>query len=125
VDFEPTCLHCGKALEGRQRRTCSPRCRKAIQRPTRPLRTCKLCAQPFQPTGPGQPTVCPYDDADDYCQNLQDAQEDDQAARVAARELQECQGPGCALPVPYTGRGRPPRYCSRSCRDRDYRSTTS
>lgn len=123
MDFEPNCLHCGKALEGRQRRTCSARCRKAIQRPSRPLRTCKLCAQPFQPTGPGQPTVCPYDDADDFCQGLQDDQEDLQASRVAALEERTCQGPGCALPVPYTGRGRPRLFCSRRCGHRAAKSS--
>lgn len=125
MNFEPDCLHCGKTLEGRQRRTCSPRCRKAIQRKPPGLRTCKLCAQPFQPSGRGRPTTCPYDDADDYCQSLQDDQEDALAARAAAREAQTCQAPNCGAPAPYTGRGRPPLYCSRSCKGRAYRSAAS
>lgn len=121
MDYEASCLHCGTALEGRQQRTCSARCRKAIQRPTRPLKTCKICEQPFQPTGPGRPSVCAYDEADDYCQGLQDAQEDAQAIRQAARESATCQGPGCSAALAYGGRGRPPRFCSSTCKTRTYR----
>lgn len=121
--YETDCVVCGKPLEGRQRRTCSPRCRKAAQRPAPPLRTCKLCGQPFQPVGPGRRTVCPYDDADEYCQELQDALEDDQAAAQAARLEAVCEGPDCGVPVPYSGRGRPRRYCSVRCRNRAYRQS--
>ncbi|KOG21990.1 hypothetical protein [Streptomyces viridochromogenes] len=118
---ETHCAHCGDPLTGRQRRTCSPRCRKAVQRSAPALRTCKLCRQPFQPSGPGRQSICPYDDADDFCQGLQDDQEDAEAARLAAREEAVCEGPECSSPLPYAGRGRPPRFCSSSCRTRAYR----
>ncbi|WP_330478693.1 hypothetical protein OG301_26815 [Streptomyces platensis] len=122
MDFEPDCLHCGTPLEGRQRRTCSARCRKAIQRQAPALRVCRLCGQPFQPTGRGRVTLCPYDDADDFCQGLQDDQEDLQAARLAAREEGQCEGPGCSSPLTYGGRGRPSRFCSPACKTRAYRA---
>lgn len=121
MDYEPNCLHCGGPLTGRQRRACSPRCRKALQRGTRPLRTCKLCRQPFMPAGPGQPSVCPYEDADDFCQGLQNDAEDAEATRQALRQAATCQGPSCDQPLPYAGRGRPPRFCGPVCRTRTYR----
>lgn len=123
MDLEPNCLHCGAALTGRQARTCSPRCRKAIQRPPRPLKTCRLCKQPFQPAGPGQPSVCDYEtEADDLCQGLQDDQEDAQASIQAARAGATCEGPACSVPLAHGGRGRPRRFCSVRCRSAAYRA---
>lgn len=117
TDYETQCVVCGTGLTGRQTRVCAAsRCRKAIQRPKAPLRDCKLCGQPFQPVGPGRRTVCPYNDADDFCQGLQDDRDDRQAALTASRASAECQAPTCTAPVPYSGRGRPRLYCSRSCR---------
>lgn len=121
--YETHCANCGEALTGRQRRTCSPRCRKAVQRTSPALRTCKLCAQPFKPSGPGRRSVCPYDDADDFCQGLQDDQEDALAARSAAREEAACEG--CNKPLPYAGRGRPPRFCGPACKTRTYRKASA
>lgn len=118
TQYETHCVVCGDPLEGRQRRTCSSRCRKAAQRPAPGLRTCKLCQQPFQSAGPGRRTTCPYDDADDFCQQLQDDQEDAQATRLFALEEAVCQGPDCGEPIPYSGRGRPRRFCSVRCRNR-------
>jgi hypothetical protein len=118
--YETHCVICGAALTGRQHRTCSDRCRKARQRKPPALRDCRLCGQPFQPTGPGRRSVCPYEDADDYCQGLQDAQEDAQAAQLAARQEAVC-ACGCARPLPYAGRGRPPKFASPACRTRTYR----
>lgn len=121
VQYETHCAHCGEPLTGRQRRTCSPRCRKAIQRKPPALRTCKVCQQPFQPSGPGRQSVCPYEDADDYCRSLQDDREDADAIRQAALQEAQCEGPGCEEPVPYAGRGRPPRFHSPACKTRAYR----
>lgn len=118
VVYETHCVHCGEPLTGRQRRTCSPRCRKAVQRKAPALRECKLCRQPFKPAGPGRRSVCPYDDADDYCQGLQDDAEDAQAARQALRAEAKCD---CGKALPYAGRGRPPRFCGPACKTRAYR----
>jgi len=118
--YETHCANCGEPLTGRQRRTCSPRCRKAIQRKSAPLRTCRLCNQPFKPTGKGLQTLCPYEDADEYCQRLQDDEEDAQAARMAAREGATC-ACGCGQTLTYAGRGRPPRFASPACKTRTYR----
>lgn len=118
--YETHCAHCGDPLTGRQRRACSPRCRKALQRASAALRTCKLCGQPFKPSGPGRRSVCPYEDADDYCQGLQDDQEDAAAIRQAERAAAVC-ACGCGAPLPYAGRGRPPKFASPACRTRTYR----
>lgn len=120
VTYETHCANCGDALTGRQERTCSARCRKAIQRKAPALRTCKLCHQPFKPTGPGRQSICPYEDADDYCQGLQDAQDDAQAAIQAARKAAVC-ACGCGAQLSYAGRGRPPRFASPACKTRTYR----
>lgn len=124
VVYETHCANCGEGLTGRQRRTCSPRCRKAVQRKSPALRTCKLCSQPFKPSGHGRRSVCPYDDADDFCQGLQDDAEDAQAARLAAREASVCACP-CRQPLTYSGRGRPPRFASPACKTRTYRKEAS
>lgn len=121
VQYETHCASCGDALTGRQRKTCSARCRKAVQRKAPGLRTCKLCQQPFQPSGPGRRSVCPYDDADDYCQALQDDAEDAQAVRLALRQEARCEATGCGQPLAYSGRGRPPRFCGPTCKTRTYR----
>ena len=121
VVYETHCAHCGDALTGRQRRTCSARCRKAIQRKPPELRTCRLCSQPFKPSGPGRRSVCPYEDADDFCRGLQDDAEDAQAARTAMRAEAHCEAPGCGKPLAYSGRGRPPRFCGPACKTRSYR----
>jgi len=122
MDFETHCVECGTPLKGRQVRTCSTRCRVADYRRSRrqgpKLRTCRLCGQPFTPTSRGRQSVCPYDDADDYCQGLQDDEEDLQAMRRAALEERVCEGPDCDQPIPYSGRGRPRRFCSRRCENR-------
>lgn len=126
VNFEPDCLNCGEPLTGRQRRTCSARCRKAIQRTPAALRTCRLCKQPFQPIGRGRPSVCDYKtEADAYCQDLQDAQDDAQASRRAALAGAVCAGPGCSVPLPHAGPGRPRRFHSRSCKARTYRAAAT
>ncbi|MCI3271008.1 hypothetical protein [Streptomyces cylindrosporus] len=120
VVYETHCAHCGDPLTGRQRRACSARCRKALQRTSPSLRTCKLCNQPFKPVGPGRRTVCPYEDADDYCQGLQDEAEDAEAIRQAQLREAVC-ACGCGRALPYSGRGRPPRFASPACKTRTYR----
>lgn len=122
--YETHCANpaCGEPLSGRQRRTCSHRCRQAVYRgaQSRPLGTCKLCHQPFKQEGRGTRTVCPYEDADQYCQQLQDDQEDAQARRTADLAEAECEH--CQKPIPYAGRGRPKRFCAPRCRTAFYRS---
>lgn len=120
VIYETHCASCGTPLVGRQRRTCSPRCRKAIQRESVTLRTCTLCGQPFMPSGPGRRSVCPYEDADFYCQSLQNDAEDASVALRALRDAAVCEC-GCGAPLPYAGRGRPPKFASAACRTRAYR----
>ncbi|CDR07363.1 hypothetical protein GCM10022420_005350 [Streptomyces iranensis] len=116
----------GRSLRD-QRRTCSARCRTALSRSRRekprPLVTCKLCGQPFLQRGRGRRTVCPYEDADSFCQELQDEAEDAESIRLSELGEVVCQGPGCEEPIPYAGRGRPPKYHSAACRTRSYRST--
>jgi hypothetical protein len=121
--YETHCVTCGEGLTGRQVRTCSPRCRKAAQRPAPKLRTCRLCSQPFKPAGPGRRSVCPYDDADEFCQGLQDIAEDAEAARLAALEAATC-ACGCGIRLTYAGRGRPPRFASPACKTRTYRAAS-
>ncbi|MFI0219152.1 hypothetical protein [Streptomyces lydicus] len=110
-----------------QRRTCSNACRTALSRSRREkpraLVTCRLCGQPFLPRGRGRWAVCPYDDADDFCQELQDDRVDTNAIRLAALDEAVCQGPDCQEPIPYAGRGRPPKFHSAACRTRSYRAT--
>lgn len=107
-----------------QRRTCSPRCRVALSRARREkpreLIVCRLCGEPFMPRGRGRWAVCPYEDADAYCQQLQDDAEDAGAMQMAARAERTCEH--CDKPVPYSGRGRPPRFCAPRCRTAHYRS---
>jgi hypothetical protein len=127
VSYEDECAHCGAELTGRKRRFCSQRCRTAASRSMRPMRPCRLCGDLFLPEGPGQPSTCPYDDAPPACQDLQDDEEDRQASVRASRALSRadtCQGPGCASQLLYGGRGRPPRYCSRACRNRATRKAS-
>lgn len=148
-DFDGTCLapgctnlvpqptprkrKSGQGNDGRttrdQRRTCSPKCRVALSRARRekprPLVTCKLCGQPFMPRGRGRWTTCPYNDADDLCRGLQDDAEQDDAEdegamRTAALAERTCEH--CDKPIPYSGRGRPPRFCAPRCRTAHYRS---
>jgi hypothetical protein len=45
------------------------------------------------------------------------------ASRALSR-ADTCQGPGCASQLLYGGRGRPPRYCSRACRNRATRKAS-
>lgn len=122
VTYETECAHCRGPLTGRQRRACSDACRKALQRRSPALRTCRLCNQPFKPSGRGQRTVCPYEDADTYCQGLQDNAEDAEAMRQALRQAATCEGPGCSAPLYHAGPGRPRKYCSRTCRNRGYKA---
>ncbi|QKV92938.1 hypothetical protein HUT19_15210 [Streptomyces sp. NA02950] len=110
-----------------QRRTCSAKCRTALSRSRREkprsLATCRLCGQPFLQRGRGRRTTCPYDDADSFCQELQDDAEDAESRLKATRVEAICQGPDCEEPVPYSGRGRPSKFHSAACRTRSYRST--
>ncbi|GAA3804463.1 hypothetical protein GCM10022206_49190 [Streptomyces chiangmaiensis] len=108
-----------------QRRTCSNACRTALSRArrekARPLVTCQLCGQPFMPRGRGRWTVCPYEDADNFCRERQDDREDAQSMRTAALAEAECEH--CQTPIPYSGRGRPKRFCAPRCRTAFYRAT--
>jgi endogenous inhibitor of DNA gyrase (YacG/DUF329 family) len=120
-DFEDDCLGCGEPLSGRQRRYCSPTCRKRYQRSKTPklLRTCARCGQPFSEYA-GRQKFCGPEDRDYYCDDLLSEEDDDRSARMAALAEAECEH--CQTPVPYSGRGRPKRFCAPRCRTAFYRA---
>lgn len=126
MDFETHCIECGTPLKGRQVRTCSTRCRVADYRRSRrqgpKLRTCRLCGQPFTPVNSRQ-RMCRFgidNMPGDPCYEAQDAADEHEEFVVQAwREVRDsllCEGPDCTAHIPYSGRGRPKRFCSARCR---------
>ncbi|GGO42322.1 hypothetical protein GCM10012287_02920 [Streptomyces daqingensis] len=129
--YESTCLapQCGSRLAGRQRRFCSELCstryRRSLTREPLAARSCALCGDLFDPKRRTQ-TICTYDEADLPCQELQNDLED---MRVGARFVadkqraeQVCENPSCGKPIPYSGRGRPSKFCAPRCRTAAYRA---
>lgn len=119
--YEDDCLGCGGPLTGRQRRYCGPTCRKRHQRSKtpKPLRICARCGQPFGKYT-GRQNTCGPEDIDAYCESLRDDQDDADAIRLASLAEAECAH--CHRPVPYSGRGRPKRFCAPRCRTAFYRA---
>ncbi|WHM36236.1 hypothetical protein [Streptomyces sp. BPTC-684] len=120
----PDCGHCGQRLTGRQERYCSPSCRqaayRATKRPTGPrLKPCPLCGEHFLITSKRKKYCDYYDEAERDCQTMQDDLEE--AAWIAAEERKTAECAHCGEPAGWTGRGRPKRFCSRRCRQADYR----
>lgn len=120
--YETNCAGCDAPLTGRQRRWCSDACRLRQYAKPLPLRTCRACGQPFQPVNARQ-RLCRYgvdNERGDVCFDAQEAQEEHMDDTVnywrEVRDSECCQGPTCTAPIPYSGKGRPKRFCSARCR---------
>ncbi|WP_262700558.1 MULTISPECIES: hypothetical protein [Streptomyces] len=120
--YETHCGGCDAPLTGRQRQWCSDACRLRQYAKPLALRDCRLCGQPFQPINSRQ-RVCRFEvdnswgDACFEAQNAEFNRQDDVV--LYWREVRDsavCEGPTCTAEIPYSGRGRPKRFCSARCR---------
>ncbi len=118
------CERCGEYLTGRQERYCSPACRQAAHRARNrpahvPMKPCALCGELFEPLHHRQ-KFCNYaDEAGTECQAMQDDLEE--AAWLTQEARKEARCAHCSKPAGWIGRGRPRRFCSRRCKQADYR----
>lgn len=119
------CGRCGEALTGRQERYCSQACRQAAhragQRTTfRPaMKPCPLCGELFEASHPRKRYCDYYDEAGYDCINAQEDLREAVEDALEARRTARCAN--CGEAAGWGGRGRPRRFCSRRCKQADYR----
>jgi endogenous inhibitor of DNA gyrase (YacG/DUF329 family) len=84
------------------------------------MQPCPLCGDQFQVTNARKKFCDYYDEAEDWCRTAQDDLEE--AADIAAALREEAECAHCGEPAGWTGKGRPRRFCSPICKQRDYRA---
>lgn len=83
------------------------------------MKTCELCGELFEPLHHRQ-KYCNYDDEAGFdCINAQEDLREAAEDALEARRTARCAH--CSEPAGWSGRGRPRRFCSRRCRQADYR----
>lgn len=119
------CGRCGEYLTGRQERYCSPACRQAAHRAGRrttsrpPMKPCPLCGELFEVWHPRK-RYCDYNEEAGYdCINAQEDLVEASEFALEARRQASCAH--CGESAGWTGRGRPKRFCTRRCRQANYR----